>query len=342
MNNVDKQYIDLVNNILENGVEKNTRAGKVKSIFGAQLRFDLKKGFPLITTKKVFTKGIIYELLWFLKGETNIKYLIDNNVNIWTDDAYRYYLEHLKKWKNNKNIFIIDANTREFFYIETLPSTKEEFITFVKNETLLHISVKNKTWITNPIGYYRFGDLGDVYGKQWRAGGENEVDQIENIIHTLKTNPDDRRMILSAWNVDSLDNVALPPCHIMAQFYTKEISNKENIPTRELSCMFFCRSQDVPLGTPYNIASYALLTHMIAQVCNMSVGDLIYNGGDCHIYLNQMDGINEQLKNESFDALPTLVLNPNITNINDFTFDDIKIEGYQSHNAIKIPLSVGL
>ena len=365
-NNVDEQYCSILNEIIEYGNNKITRAGETKSLFGKQMRFNLKDGFPLLTTKKVFMKGIIHELLWFLKGDTNIKYLIDNNVHIWDDDAYRFYMETMSDWINDPHVTCINCKTKE--NVKLSITNKEDFISEVKNNCL-YCFVKNEPGMFNtPYRYYCFGDLGPIYGKQWRAWA-NEYDQISEIIQTLRNNPDDRRILLSAYNVGDLHNMALPPCHIMAQFYARKLNNMERlnwycdhndnktdeyktlsdnrldaleVPKYALSCMFFCRSQDFPLGTPFNIASYALLTHMIAQVCNMDVDELIWNGGDCHVYLNQIDSVKEQLKRSGYKKLPTLKLNSEIKNINDFKFDDIKIENYQSEDAIKIPLSVGL
>ena len=346
MNNLDWKYIELLKSIISDGIIKDTRSGQVKSIFGHQMRINLQGGFPLLTTKKMFYKGIIHELLWFLKGDTNIKYLVDNNVHIWDDDAYRYYKS------------FCDFTKKDLEHYNIL--SKDEFISNIKNGNV------NKFY-----DYYGYvlGDLGNVYGKQWRAWKDEKhnktIDQIESVINTLKTNPDDRRIILSSWNVSDLQTMALPPCHIMCQFYTKEIplieririckekkgksvESKEeldelNVPIRKLSCMFFCRSQDVPLGTPFNIASYALLTHLIAQVCNMVADELIYNGGDCHIYLNQWDGIVEQIGRDPYKYdLPKLWLNPEIKNIDDFKFEDVKILGYESYPQIKMPLSVGM
>lgn len=345
MNNLDYKYIEFLKKIASDGVIKQTRSGDVKSIFGYQIRINLSDGFPLLTTKKMFYKGIIHELLWFLKGDTNIKYLVDNNVHIWDDDAYRYYKSFCETIKNDLEHYNI--------------LSKEDFISNIKNGNV------NK--FKDYYGYI-LGDLGNVYGKQWRAWKDEKngktIDQIKTIIETLKSNPDDRRIILSAWNVSDLQTMALPPCHIMCQFYTKEIPTIEriklykektnkttndktemdrlNIPKRKLSCMFFCRSQDVPLGTPFNIASYALLTHMIAQVSNMIVDELVYNGGDCHIYLNQMDGVSEQINRDPYKYdLPSLWVNPEIKNIDDFKFEDIKILNYESYSQIKMPLSVG-
>lgn len=340
--NADRLYLGLLENIL-NGTEKDTRAGKTKSVFGRTMRFDLSQGLPVLTTKKMFMKGCIHELLWFLHGETNIKYLVDNGVHIWDDDALRYARKELANRPGGEQF---------------KDMTKEEFLEHVKNED---------TW-----GSYRFGDLGPVYGKQWRSWGgfgnvEKGVDQIKQVIETLKTNPDDRRMIVTAWNVGELNEMALPPCHYFCQFYTREMSYAERlqyaenalglkmersleekemdelgIPTRKLSCMWSQRSVDCGLGLPFNIASYAILVHLIARCVHMVPDELIFSGGDCHIYLNQIDGIKEQLKRDPMRyRSPWLLLTPGITDIDAFTYDDIKIMDYHSYPAIKMPLSVG-
>lgn len=340
-NNVDNQYLDLVNEIIEHGEIKDTRAGKTRSLFGKQLRFNLKDGLPMLTTKKMFSKGVIHELLWFIKGDTNIKYLVDNGVHIWDDDAYRYY----------RDVIAI----KEGFKGVVKDYTKEEFLEEVKKGTLLE----------HPDGVYQFGDLNKVYGYQWtKWGGHN---QIEEVIETLKKNPDDRRMIISAWNVEDIPNMALPPCHYSCQFYTKKMTIEErlkwaeehnintdigenvelldewNVPSRKLSCMWNQRSCDCGLGIPFNILSYSILTHMIAQCVNMDVDELIFNGGDVHVYENHIEHLKEQTKRHPhLYALPTLKLNTKIKNINNFTYDDIKIEGYESYPTIKMPLSVGL
>ena len=432
MNNVDKQYLDILKDIIDNGVWKNTRSGRVKSVFGRTMRFNLNEGLPLLTTKKVFTKGIIYELLWFLKGDTNIKYLVDNNVHIWDDDAFRWfktldfkYLEREEPYydeednkphidvhgyykldycifdleddiENSYTIVLNDDIQNEISVtIEDLKNiTKEQFVDYVKKNAWIHRYDIYQGRKVSDKKIYQFGDLGEIYGKQWRNYGVSEKDQIANIINTLKTNPDDRRMVLNAWNPDVLDNIALPACHMFATFWTRELTKEErigiwfnkhnlneeifnndkfeshsenyylfkqyfhektitadelikkieneNIPTRELSCSFTMRSNDWCCGCPYNCVSYSILTHLIAQVCNMSVGELIYYGLDCHVYENHMDAANEQLTRDPFKyKLPILSLNKEITNIDDFKIEDIKILNYESYSPIKYPLNVG-
>jgi len=263
-----QQYLDLLRHILDNGAEKTDRTGTgTKSVFGYQMRFDLQKGFPLVTTKKVHLKSIIHELLWFLKGETNIAYLKEHGVKIWDEWA--------------------DEN----------------------------------------------GELGPVYGKQWRSweGADGKVvDQVTDLIAQIKKNPDSRRLIISAWNVAELPKMALMPCHTLFQFYVAD---------GKLSCQLYQRSADVFLGVPFNIASYALLTMMIAQVCDLVPGEFIHTFGDVHIYSNHMEQVKLQLSREPF-PLPTMKLNPAVKNIFDFQFDDFTLENYQSHPAIKAPVAV--
>ena len=263
-----KQYLDLLSHILENGNEKTDRTGTgTKSVFGYQMRFDLQKGFPLLTTKKLHTRSIFHELLWFLKGDTNIKYLHDNKVTIWDEWA--------------------DEN----------------------------------------------GDLGPVYGKQWRAwqGVDGKItDQISQLVHQIKNTPDSRRMLVSAWNVGEVEQMALPPCHIVFQFY---------VANGKLSCQLYQRSADVFLGVPFNIASYALLTAMIAQVCDLEPGEFIHTLGDAHLYSNHLDQARLQLSRTPYE-LPKLVLNPDVKDIFDFTYEDIKIENYVSHPHIKAEVAV--
>lgn len=358
-NNVDNQYLDLVNEVIEHGEVKKTRAGKTRSLFGKQLRFNLKDGLPMLTTKKMFTKGVLHELLWFIKGDTNIKYLVDNGVHIWDDDAYRYFLELRERTYGPVNV-----------ESETVIS-KEEFLEGVKQQF---------KW--EDIDY-TWGDLNNVYGYQWTNW--NGHNQIEEVIETLKKNPNDRRMIISAWNVGDIPDMALPPCHFCCQFYTKKMTEVErwnyfethmlkedneegrynlyvsrgenylkgslvsylermNVPKRKLSCMWHQRSVDILLGLPFNIMSYAVFTHMIAQCVNMDVDELIFDGGDVHVYENQIETYlsTQKLNHPKLYSLPTLVLNKDIKNISDFTYDDIKIEGYQSYPKISYPLSVGL
>ncbi len=263
-----QQYLDLLKHILNKGAEKTDRTGTgTKSVFGYQMRFDLQKGFPLVTTKKLHLKSIIHELLWFLKGETNIQYLKEHGVKIWDEWA--------------------DEN----------------------------------------------GELGPVYGKQWRSWEKTDgkvVDQITDLITQIKKNPDSRRLIVSAWNVADLPKMALMPCHTIFQFY---------VANGKLSCQLYQRSADVFLGVPFNIASYALLTTMIAQVCDLEQGEFIHTFGDVHIYSNHMEQVNLQLSRTPF-SLPTMKLNPAIKNIFDFQFEDFTLENYQSHPAIKAPVAV--
>ena len=348
MNNVDKQYLDLMKDILDNGVRKQTRSGEVLSVFGRMMRFNLKDGLPILTTKKVFSRGCIEELLWFLKGSTNIKYLVDRNVNIWNDDAYRHYVdvitdhnEIVEKYTKNRKV---PKTREEYLYFTTYPVyTKDVFLDYVKKGMTIKVISKNEKVLTDClydelIVNYTFGDLGDVYGKQWRRFGVSGRDQIADVINKLKTNPDDRRLLVVAFNPDVLDSVALPPCHILFQFYTKPLENGK----RELSCCWTQRSVDLPLGWALNVLSYSILTHMIAQCCDMEVGEILCSLGDVHIYANQIDGVKEQLTRDPYKYdLPKIELNPDIKNIDDFTIDDIKIVGYESYPKIYFPLSVG-
>jgi len=263
-----KQYLELLDNILESGTKKTDRTGTgTISLFGYQMRFDLGQGFPLLTTKKVHLKSIIHELLWFLKGETNIKYLTDNGVSIWNEWA--------------------DEN----------------------------------------------GDLGPVYGSQWRswpAANGHKVDQISQVVESLKSNPDSRRHLVCAWNVGEIENMALPPCHILFQFY---------VANGKLSCQLYQRSADVFLGVPFNIASYALLTMMMAQVTGLKPGDFVHTFGDVHIYSNHVEQVKLQLTREP-RKLPTMVLNPDVKSIFDFKYDDFSLEGYDPHPHIKGKVAV--
>lgn len=312
-NTVDKQYIEILKDIKDNGILKDTRSGKVLSVFGRTMRFNLEDGFPLLTTKKVFCRGIIEELLWFLKGKSNIKYLVDKNVNIWNQDAYRYYKE------------IIDEHSPEQLNCVSLDS----FISNVRNGSVIHFR----------DGYtYNYGDLGNMYPTIWRHFGSNNIDQIKYIINEIKNNPNSRRIILTCYDPSSVSEAALYPCHILYEFNVSE--DKDG--NKKLNCLLNVRSNDWILGNPYNIASAAFLTHMIAQVTNIGVGELLYIGCDCHLYLNQMDAANEQLSRDYTKYnLPKLELNKDITDIDDFKYEDFNIVGYESYPSIKAPLSVG-
>jgi thymidylate synthase len=295
-----RQYLELLDKICHEGVVRGDRTGTgTKGIFGYQMRFNLAEGFPLLTTKRVFLKGVIHELLWFLRGDTNIKYLVENGVHIWDSDAFRYYNELCVK----HGVLPVDLDT---------------FLA--------------AAGVESPIEGYRFGDLNHVYGYQWRswpkASGE-VVDQIANVINTLKTNPTSRRMIVSAWNVADVEDMALPPCHTMFQFFVAE---------GRLSCQLYQRSADTFLGVPFNIASYALLTMMIAKECGLELGDFVHTLGDAHLYLNHLEQAREQLQREPRE-LPKMHLNPEVKSIFDYTYEDFTLEGYDPHPAIKAPLS---
>jgi thymidylate synthase len=263
-----KMYLNFLHHILENGIENTDRTGTgTLSVFGYQMRFDLTRGFPIVTTKKVHMKSVIHELLWFLNGDTNVRYLQENGVSIWNAWA--------------------DAE----------------------------------------------GNLGPVYGCQWRSwpGRDGQpIDQLSQIVEQIKTTPDSRRLIVSAWNVSELDRMALPPCHLLFQFY---------IANGKLSCMLTQRSADAFLGVPFNIASYALLTHMIAQQCDLEVGEFIWSGGDCHIYLNHLEQVREQLSRQPFE-LPTLNIHQRPSSLFDYHYEDFELLNWQTHPAIKAPIAV--
>ena len=297
-----KQYLDLLTRIKTEGAVKTDRTGTgTKSVFGHQMRFDLSQGFPLLTTKKVFLKGIIHELLWFLNGDTNVKYLVDNGVHIWDNDAYRYYNELC-------------------FKAGVLPVTMEEFLRAAQEG------------IDSPIDGYKFGDLNHVYGYQWRSwprpNGE-AIDQIQQAVDLIKNSPDSRRIIVSAWNVADVEKMALPPCHTLFQFYVAD---------GKLSCMLYQRSADTFLGVPFNIASYALLTMMMAQVCGLEAGEFVHTLGDTHLYLNHFEQVDEQLSRTP-RALPKMHINPDVKSIFDFKYEDFTLEGYDPYPTIKAPMS---
>jgi thymidylate synthase len=390
-NNVDKQYIDCIKYILDNGIKKNDRTGTgTLSVFDLSMKFKMSEGFPLLTSKKMFLKGVIHELIWFLNGDTNIKYLIDNDVHIWDGDAYKKYDKITKKYsgccpecgegyQNDKdgenNDICICGNDKKSSKLSI-----KEFVSKIK---------------TDPDFAKIWGELGPIYGKQWtdwgghtelqevggyhyggsfsgavhKVGGQMKelyikgINQIQNLINDLKTNPDSRRLIVNAWNVGEIDQMTLPPCHFGFQCYTFELNFEErlqywltslgkskyygldindedldrlNIPKRYLTLKWFQRSCDFPLGIPVNIASYGLLLHLLAKEVNMIPYELIFNGGDCHIYLDQIDGIKKQLTQETFE-LPKLILNNN--SLHELKYEDVKIIDYKSSPTIKFPLS---
>jgi len=300
-------YLDLLNHIMEKGAEKSDRTGTgTKSVFGYQMRFDLNKGFPLLTTKKVFMRGIIHELLWFIKGETNIKYLVDNNVHIWDEWPFVDYLK-----ANN----LSEKYPR---YSEEWHEKKKEFIAKIKSDSQFA-----KKW----------GELGPVYGKQWRRWESPEgeiIDQLGNAVQLLKNNPDSRRIIVNAWNPGESHKMALTPCHALFQFYVAD---------GKLSCQMYQRSADTFLGVPFNIASYALLTMMMAQVTGLKYGDFIITFGDVHIYTNHFDQVKLQLSRTP-RSLPTMDINPEIKEIEGFGIDDFKLKDYNPYPVIKAPIAV--
>jgi thymidylate synthase len=370
-NNIEHQYLKLLKDILNNGTPKQTRNGDTISVFGRQIRHDMKLGFPLLTTKKMAWKTMVTELLWFLRGDTNIKFLVDNNCHIWDGDAYKNYEN---KYYKGEAFGYKKLNNLE--YSPDLKLSQEEFINKIKTDDEFA-----KKW----------GELGPVYGAQWRNWKtfftqKEGIDQIHNLINDLKGNPDSRRLMVNAWNVGELDQMVLPPCHNSFQVYTRELSFQErldiydpqklyhnevdswfldklNIPTRAISLMWSQRSCDVPLGIPFNIASYALLLELLAKMTNMVPDELIGNLGDTHIYHNQVDGIKEQLTREPYQ-LPKLNINTEwwptesgecgegpidaqavLEGFSNDNFckclieEDIQLGNYKYHPTIKMPLS---
>jgi thymidylate synthase len=371
MNTLDKQYIDLLQDILDNGIQKSDRTGTgTISVFGRQIRHKMSDGFPLLTTKKMHWKSIVTELLWFLRGDTNIKYLVDNDCHIWDGDAYMKHIRHIR---TNGIQPMIDAG----WCVEPDYPSKKDFIEKIKTDDEFA-----KKW----------GELGPIYGKQWRNWeyiedydyaqgdqypGTEKIDQISNLINDLKTNPDSRRLMVNAWNVGEIDKMVLPPCHYGFQVYTRELSleernkwfqinrngnnplmksdwkdhelDQQNIPKRSISLMWNQRSCDFPLGIPYNIASYGLLLTILGKIVNMLPDELIGNLGDCHIYNNQIEGVKEQLPREPFE-LPTICWMKSdaffqsfreidLSQFNHLDPSDFIIENYKSHPKIYFPLS---
>lgn len=313
-----KQYLDLAQKILDEGLTKDDRTGVgTKSIFGHQMRFDLQEGFPLLTTKRVAFGLIKSELLWFLKGDTNIRYLLEHNNHIWDEWAFERYVESQEYEGPDMTDFGLRAQEDEAFN-ELYKAEMKKFTERVLED--------------NEFAE-KYGSLGNVYGAQWRSwpsadGGT--IDQIQNVIESIKTKPDSRRHIVSAWNPDEIEDMALPPCHTLFQFYVAD---------GKLSCQLYQRSADVFLGVPFNIASYALLTHLVAREVGLEVGEFVHTLGDAHLYLNHLEQINKQLARDT-RSLPTLQLNEEKNSVFDFDVDDIKVVDYNPHKGIKAPIAV--
>ena len=352
MNKLDKDYQELLQDILDNGVTKSDRTGTgTISVFGRQIRHKMSNGFPLLTTKKMSFKTMVTELLWFLKGDTNIKYLVDNGCNVWNGDAYKNYLHKVIRDKDIvRYLKSYSIDTKGVPTIE--PYSKDEFIERIKTDDEFA-----KKW----------GELGPVYGRMWRAFDEDAggIDQIANLINDLKTNPDSRRLLVTAWNPTYLPHQVLPPCHYGFQVYTRELSLEErtqykkkrdgiartfasytnqmldgsNIPTRAISLMWNQRSIDTGLGLSFNISSYSLLLMMIAKQVNMVPDEVIGNLGDVHLYLNHIEPIKEQLTREPYDLPTVKISNRVVSDISEYTLDDIVLENYKCHPVIKMTLS---
>lgn len=306
-----KQYLNILDSIMNHGINRQDRTGVgTRGIFGAQMRFDLSKGFPAMTTKKLFIKSVIVELLWFLQGNTNIKYLLEHGVHIWDEWPFQAYLK-----KNN----LVDSFPK---YSEKWKDKKQWFTQEI---------LKNSDFAQE------YGELGPVYGKQWR--NFDGVDQIKNVLHSLQNDPFSRRHVVSAWNPTELSEMGkagLPPCHCLFQFYVQKQSDQAK---PRISCQLYQRSADMFLGVPFNIASYALLTQLVARHCGFSLGDFVHTLGDAHIYSNHFDQVKEQLSRTPRN-LPSLVINPKKTDLFSFLPEDITLEGYNPHPAIKAPIAV--
>ncbi len=308
---VDESYLDLLEHIIKNGVVKTDRTGTgTKSLLGYQMRFNLADSFPLLTTKKVPIKSIIHELLWFMRGDTNLKYLADNNVHIWDEWPYKAYLIRNKMPVPKTGSEEWNTGIKEF--VEKIKTDEN----FAKD----------------------YGNLGPIYGYQWRswpAPNGGHIDQLKNVIEEIKKNPDSRRLIISAWNVADLEEMSkagLPPCHCFFQFYVVE---------GKLSCQLYQRSCDTFLGVPFNIASYAIFTMIIAQICGLEAGEFVWTGGDVHLYSNHLEQAKLQLsRRNDIRPMPKMKINPNKKNIEDFTIDDFELVDYNPHEGIKAPIAV--
>ncbi|MBC1209739.1 thymidylate synthase [Listeria booriae] len=313
-----KQYLDLEKFVLENGTQKGDRTGTgTISTFGYQMRFDLADGFPIMTTKRVPFKLVVSELLWFLHGDTNIRYLLEHNNNIWNEWAFERWVASSEYTGPDMTDFGLRAEQDEAFkavYLEEMASFKSRIL-------------------ADDVFASTYGELGNIYGKQWRewrtSTGET-IDQLADLIEMIKTNPNSRRLIVSAWNPEDVPTMALPPCHTLFQFYVAD---------GKLSCQLYQRSADIFLGVPFNIASYALLTHLIARETGLDVGEFVHTMGDAHLYNNHIEQVKEQLSRTP-RALPKLVLSDKPASIFDFDVADITLEGYDPHPAIKAPISV--
>ncbi|MBC1913952.1 thymidylate synthase [Listeria booriae] len=313
-----KQYLDLEKFVLENGTQKGDRTGTgTISTFGYQMRFDLADGFPIMTTKRVPFKLVVSELLWFLHGDTNIRYLLEHNNNIWNEWAFERWVASSEYTGPDMTDFGLRAEQDEAFkavYLEEMASFKSRIL-------------------ADDVFASKYGELGNIYGKQWRewrtSTGET-IDQLADLIEMIKTNPNSRRLIVSAWNPEDVPTMALPPCHTLFQFYVAD---------GKLSCQLYQRSADIFLGVPFNIASYALLTHLIARETGLDVGEFVHTMGDAHLYNNHIEQVKEQLSRTP-RALPKLVLSDKPASIFGFDVADITLEGYDPHPAIKAPISV--
>ncbi|MFF2479490.1 thymidylate synthase [Paenibacillus sp. NPDC058071] len=318
METSENEYLNLLRYVLANGAKKEDRTGTgTLSVFGYQMRFNLQEGFPLLTTKRIPFRLILSELLWFIKGDTNIRYLLQHNNNIWNEWAFKRWVESDAYSGPDMTNFGLRSQTDEAFnklYTEQMDSFKQQVL---EDEAFAR----------------EHGELGDVYGKQWRdwqTTRGDSIDQLKEVIQSIRKNPDSRRLIVSAWNPEDVPSMALPPCHTMFQFYVSE---------GKLSCQLYQRSGDIFLGIPFNIASYALLTHLIAQECGLEVGDFVHTLGDAHIYLNHLDQIESQLEREP-RSLPTLHIRKDVASIFDVDVADIAVEGYDPHPTIKAPVAV--
>ncbi len=313
-----QQYLQLCQHVLANGIKKDDRTGTgTISTFGYQMRFDLSKGFPLLTTKRVPFRLIVSELIWFIRGDTNIRFLLQHNNNIWNEWAFKKWVESPDYDGPDMHQFGLRSQQDEAFrkqYEEQMQRFKERIL---QDDEFAKV----------------YGELGDVYGKQWRtwktSAGET-IDQLKDVIDMIKTNPDSRRLIVTAWSPEDIPNMALPPCHTLFQFYVAD---------NKLSCQLYQRSADIFLGVPFNIASYALLTHMIAAECGLEVGEFVHTLGDAHIYSNHVEQVKTQLQRQP-RALPTLRLNPEVKSVFDYEVDDVTLEGYDPHPTLKAPIAV--